>query len=58
MAEVLPKPRHGGSILMAAMIGIADALGWDQQEEIPAIVADAPGEPPDLDLTFGPLDPL
>ncbi|MFW2381650.1 MAG: hypothetical protein ACN4GZ_07830 [Acidimicrobiales bacterium] len=58
MAEVLPKPRHKGSIMMAAMIGIADALGWDQFEEVPEIHADAPADPPNLDLTFGDLDPL
>ncbi len=43
---------------MAAMIGIADALGWDQVEEVPEIYADSSGEAPDLDLTFGDLDPL
>ncbi len=58
MVEELPKKRHHNSIMMAAMIGIADALGWDQMEEIPEISADAPGEPPELDLTFGDLDPL
>ncbi len=58
MAEPLPKQRHHGSILMAAMIGIADALGWDQSEEIPEIHAEAAGEPPTFDLTFGDLDPL
>jgi hypothetical protein len=58
MAELLPKQRHRGSIVMAAMIGIADALGWDQCEEIPEIYADAEGEPPTFDLTFGDLDPL
>lgn len=58
MAELLPKQRHRGSIVMAAMIGIADALGWDQHEEIPEIHAEAPGEPPRFDLSFGDLDPL
>lgn len=58
MAELLPKQRHHGSIVMAAMIGIADALGWDQSEEIPEIHAETPGEPPLFDLTFGDLDPL
>jgi hypothetical protein len=58
MSEALPKPRHRGSILMAAMVGIADALGWDQNEEIPEIHAETAGEPPDFNLTFGNLDPL
>ncbi len=45
--------------MMAAMIGVANALGFDQVEEIPEISADAnSGEPPGLDLTFGDLDPL
>lgn len=42
---------------MAAMIGIADALGMDQHEDIPEIHADAPGEP-ELELDWGGLDPL
>ena len=59
MADELPKKRHHGSIMMAAMIGVANALGFDQVEEIPEISADAnSGEPPGLDLTFGDLDPL
>jgi hypothetical protein len=58
MAELLPKRRHKGSIVMAAMIGIADALGWDQMEEVPEIYADSAGGTPDLDLSFGDLDPL
>jgi hypothetical protein len=58
MAELLPKQRHKGSIVMAAMIGIADALGWDQVEEIPEIYAAGSSEAPDLDLRFGDLDPL
>lgn len=51
-------PRHHGSILMAAMIGIADALGMDQDREIPMIVTEASGEPPGLDVEWGDLDPL
>jgi len=43
---------------MAGMIGVANALGWDQADEVPEIHADASGEPPDLDLDFGTLDPL
>ncbi len=58
MIDELPKPRHHGSIMMAAMIGVANALGFDQVEEIPEISADASGEPPGLDLYFGDLDPL
>lgn len=61
MVEMSPgprPPRHHGSVIMAAMIGIADALGLDQHEEIPEIHADAPGEAPRLDLEWGGLDPL
>lgn len=50
-------PRHGGSIIMAAMIGIAEALGLDPEpSEVTQPAAPASG--PDLDLDFGGLDPL
>lgn len=58
-----PSPRANrnpkGSILMAAMIGLADALGLDEakQDEI-AVVADTPEGEGGLTLMFGPLDPL
>lgn len=54
---VRTKPRHGGSILMAAMLGLADGLGFDrEQPEIvhPADATNGQG----LDLHFGDLPPL
>lgn len=58
MNDDLPRPpRHHGSVLMAAMIGIADALGMDQHEDIPEIHAESPADP-GLDLDWGGLDPL
>lgn len=58
---LLPRkgPRHNGSILMAAMIGLADALGWDRErpDVEHAIEAGDPGGP-DFDLSFGDLPPL
>ncbi|MEM9651611.1 MAG: hypothetical protein AAGA65_05915 [Actinomycetota bacterium] len=58
---LLPRttPRHGGSILMAAMIGLADAMGFEShrhQTEIMASVDRASGQ--ELDLRFGDLPPL
>jgi hypothetical protein len=50
-------PRHGGSILMAAMIGLAEALGWDP-EPTEITQPAAPSNGPDLDLNFGDLPPL
>ena len=50
-------PRHGGSILMAAMIGIAEALGFDPEPTEVAQPAD-PGSGPELDIDFGDLPPL
>lgn len=51
------KPRHGGSILMAAMIGIAEALGFDPEPTEVAQPANS-GEGPQFDLTFGELPSL
>jgi hypothetical protein len=50
-------PRHGGSILMAAMIGLAEALGWDPEPTEIAQPA-SPANGLDLDLRFGSLPPL
>ena len=51
------RPRHGGSILMAAMVGIAEALGLDPEPtEIARPVS--PGSGPEFDLRFGDLPPL
>ncbi len=51
------KPRHGGSILMAAMLGLAEALGWDPEPSEVTQPA-APSDEPGLDLNFGDLPPL
>lgn len=51
------KARHGGSVLMAAMIGLAEALGMDPEPtEIAQPASSANG--PNLDLNFGGLPPL
>ncbi len=52
-------PRHKGSVLMAAMLGLGQALGMDQvPPEVPEAVAETPDGPPLLDLDYGDLDPL
>ncbi|NNF53453.1 MAG: hypothetical protein HKN03_03320 [Acidimicrobiales bacterium] len=52
-------PRHKGSILMAAMLGLGQALGMDDvPSEVPEAVAQTPDGPPLIDLDFGDLDPL
>lgn len=51
------KPRHGGSILMAAMLGLAEALGWDP-EPTEVTQPASPANGPKLDLKFGGLPPL
>lgn len=52
-------PRHKGSVLMAAMLGLGQALGMDEvPTEVPEAVADTPVGPPLLVLDYGDLDPL
>lgn len=51
------KPRHGGSFVMAAMIGIAEALGMDPEPTEMSQPAN-PADGNDLDLSFGDLPPL
>ena len=52
-------PRHKGSVLMAAMLGLGQALGMDQvPPEVPDAVAETPDGPPLLELEYGDLDPL
>lgn len=46
------------SMLMAAMIGVAEALGYDRPSEETVQVSEAPTGDDVLPLTFGPLDPL
>lgn len=54
------KPGAGPSILMAAMLGLADGLGFERPKtEIVMAVADASaGDGDKLDLEFGSLEPL
>ncbi len=51
------KPRHGGSFVMAAMLGLAEALGWDPEPSEVTQPA-APSDDSGLDLDFGDLPPL
>ena len=55
---VTPRPtKNRGSILMAAMLGLAQALGFENVREQTVQLADAAGNA-DLDLVFGDLPPL
>lgn len=58
VALPVPPPRPNGSILMAAMIGLANALGMEPKHE-PTEMSQ-PANPLDdgLDLDFGSLPPL
>jgi hypothetical protein len=52
-------PRHGGSVVMAAMIGLAEALGWDREEAQTEMSQPADTDrPDDLKLDFGDLESL
>ncbi len=53
-----PRPggRANGSIVMAAMVGISEALGLDKQQEQVAEASASSGQP--LELDFGDLPPL
>ncbi|MGI9595143.1 MAG: hypothetical protein ACR2QK_03225 [Acidimicrobiales bacterium] len=51
------RARHGGSILMAAMIGIAEALGLDP-EPTEITQPSNPANGPEFDLRFGDLSDL
>ncbi len=65
--SVLPAPseslfkerrtRNGGSFLMAAMLGLAQALGFENTKERTVQLAEA-SRNDDLDLRFGDLPPL
>lgn len=51
--------RHRGSYLMAAMLGLAKALGMDEEKEPTEVVQPAlPGRDDDLLLSFNGLEPL
>lgn len=53
-----PNQRASTSMLMAAMLGLADGMGFDRPRTELVAVADAePGEGA-LIIGFGPLDPL
>ncbi|MFT7597954.1 MAG: hypothetical protein ACI8TP_000874 [Acidimicrobiales bacterium] len=52
-----PKARHGGSVLMAAMLGLADAMGHDR-ERVDIVEAASDDHTGDLPLDFGDLRPL
>jgi hypothetical protein len=54
------EPRASGSaaLLATVMLGLADVLEPKPPRDLGAEVVDAAVEPPDLDLSFGPLDPL
>ncbi len=54
----IPRPRPNGSILMAAMLGLANALGMEPKTERSEIVQPADPLDDDLDLDFGSLRPL
>ncbi len=55
---VAPRPRPNGSILMAAMLGLANALGMEPTTEPSEMVQPADPLDGDLDLDFGSLRPL
>ncbi len=54
----VPRPRPNGSILMAAMLGLANALGMEPKTEPTEMVQPADPLDDDLDLDFGSLRPL
>ena len=53
-----PRPRHGGSVLMAAMLGLAEALGMAPEPTEVVEQAEANDDDNSLDLRFGHLPPL
>lgn len=53
-----PRPRPNGSVLMAAMLGLANALGMEPKDEPSEMVQAADPLDDDVDLDFGSLRPL
>ncbi len=54
-----PPPRTSSSVLMAAMLGLADAMGFERpRTEMVTMAAAEPTEGDALIIGFGPLDPL
>lgn len=47
-----------GSVLMAAMLGLAEALGWERPSEETVQIADAPMGDDGLKLNYRHLEPL
>lgn len=58
--EARPNQRTSSSVLMAAMLGLADAMGFERPRTELVTMAEAhTGEGDDaLIISFGPLDPL
>ena len=58
--EAEPPPKRGvaSSILMAAMLGLVDALGWERPKDEIVVVADTPSSGDGLRLDYGHLPPL
>jgi hypothetical protein len=56
----LPGSRTSGPavVLTAAMLGLAEVLEAKPPRDLGAEVVDAPTDEPELDLSFGPLEPL
>ncbi|MGI9614142.1 MAG: hypothetical protein ACR2QO_14625 [Acidimicrobiales bacterium] len=60
-SDSIDQPRKRGaasSILMAAMLGLVDALGWERPKNEIVQVADAPSTGDDLELDYRHLPPL
>jgi len=57
--ELVRKRRtsNRGSLVMAAMLGLAEVLGWENNREQTVEIASA-GTDAGLGLSFGPLPPL
>lgn len=53
-----PRPRPNGSVLMAAMLGLANALGMEPKDEPSEMVQPADPLDDDIDLDFGSLRSL
>jgi hypothetical protein len=45
-------------VLATVMLGLADVLEAKPPRDLGAEVVDAPADEPELELDFGPLDPL
>jgi len=52
------RPKPGGSILMAGMIGLANGLGMEDRREDTEIAIPFDSDSEGLDINFGDLPPL